>query len=202
MDELYLVKEAQKGNLDAYNTLVLAHQDLAYNLAFRMLGDLAAAEDATQTAFISAFRNLNSYRGGSFKAWVMRMVTNACYDELRRRHRHPSVALEPAVGEEDDEMESPRWLASDDPSPEENLERAELGDAIQNCLQRLGDDFRAVVVLIDIEGLDYQEVSNMVQTPLGTIKSRLARARMKLRECLKHHGELLPAEYRHQGEVM
>lgn len=202
MDEVYLVKEAQKGSLDAYNTLVLAYQEMAYNLAYRMLGDLAPAEDATQTAFISAFKNLNQYRGGSFKAWVMRMVTNACYDELRRRHRHPSVALEPAVGEDDEEMESPRWLASDDPSPEETLERAELGDAIQNCLQKLDENFRAVVVMIDIEGMDYQEVSDIVQTPLGTIKSRLARARMKLRDCLKHHGELLPAEYRHQGEVM
>ena len=82
MDEAGLIQDAVRGDLDAFNRLVLAYQDMAYNIAFRMLSDEGAAEDATQTAFISAYRNLASYRGGSFKAWVMRMVTNTCYDCL------------------------------------------------------------------------------------------------------------------------
>ena len=133
MDEAFLVQSARKGDLDAFNRLVLAYQDVAFNLAVRMLSDPDIAQDVTQTAFLSAYRSLDSFRGGSFKAWVMRMVTNACYDELRRRQRHPTTPLEP-VDEDDEEIESPYWMADDDPSPEEALERRELDRAVQNCL--------------------------------------------------------------------
>lgn len=195
MDEIALVEFAQKGDLDAFNRLVLAHQDLAFNVAMRMLADSDAAEDAVQTAFISAYRHLADFRGGSFKAWVMRMVTNACYDELRRRQRRPSVPLEPLT-EDDEEIESPSWLADDSASPEEQLERAELDQALQACLQRLDDDFRAVVVMVDIEGLDYLEAATIIGKPLGTVKSRVARARLKLRECLHRFWELFPQPVR------
>ena len=200
MDEQALIGLARRGDLDAFNRLVLAYQNMAYNLAYRMIGEDASAQDAAQNAFLSAYRNLASYRGGSFKAWVMRMVTNACYDELRRRHRHPETSLEPQV-EGEDEMESPSWLADDGPSPEESLERAQLEQAIQRCLGSLPDDFRVVVVLVDVEGLDYDEVSTAIGKPLGTIKSRLARARLKLRTCLQGLWVLLPAQFRLGGEV-
>lgn len=200
MDEAALIRFAQQGDLDAFNRLVLMYQDLAYNLAYRMLSDPAGAEDATQNAFLSAYRNLSSYRGGSFRAWVLRMVTNTCYDELRRQHRHPTTALEPMDDQDDEEIESPRWLADDSPSPEQELESTELNDAVQDCLNGLPDDFKAVIVMVDIEGLDYQEVSTAINKPLGTVKSRVARARMRLRECLQQYGELLPAEFRLQDE--
>ena len=93
MDEQALVQQALKGELDAFNRLVLAYQDLAFNVAYRMLADEDLAADAVQNAFISAYRNLRSFRGGSFKAWVMRMVTNGCYDELRRQKRRPTTPL-------------------------------------------------------------------------------------------------------------
>ncbi len=195
MDEQALVKDALNGDLDAFNRLVLAYQDMAFNLAYRMLSDDSSAEDAAQKAFISAYRGLTSYRGGSFRAWVLRIVTNTCYDELRRRKRHPTTPLEPEV-DGDEEIESPRWLADDSLSPEESVERAELENAIQNCLKELPDDFRAVVVLVDIEGLDYEEAAAAIHNPLGTIKSRLARARLKLRSCLQGYWELLPAIFR------
>jgi len=200
MDEAALIRFAQQGDLDAFNRLVLMYQDMAYNLAYRMLSDPAGAEDATQNAFLSAYRNLSSYRGGSFRAWVLRMVTNTCYDELRRQHRHPTTALEPMDDQDDEEIESPRWLEDDSPSPEQELESTELNDAVQDCLNGLPDDFKAVIVMVDIEGLDYQEVSSAINKPLGTVKSRVARARMRLRECLQQYGELLPAEFRLQDE--
>ena len=196
MDETLLIEDALHGNLDAFNALVLAYQEMAFNLAYRMLSDDALAEDATQTAFISAYRNLKSYRGGSFRAWVMRMVTNTCYDELRRQHRRPSIPLEPYSQEDDDEIESPSWIADDSPSPENQTETHELEEAIQHCIQELPEDFRTVVVMIDIQGMDYAEVSETVGKPLGTVKSRLARARMRLRDCLGGFGELLPAQFR------
>jgi len=195
MDENQLVQDARKGDLDSFNRLVLAYQDLAFNLAARMLSDSDIAADVTQTAFLSAFRSLDSFRGGSFKAWVMRMVTNACYDELRRRQRHPTTSLEP-LDNEDEEIESPSWIADDGPSPEESLERRELERAIQSCLSGLDDEFRAVVIMVDLQGMDYNETSVALNRPLGTIKSRLARARLKLRDCLNHFGELLPSAFR------
>jgi RNA polymerase sigma-70 factor (ECF subfamily) len=164
-----------------------------------MLSDPDIAQDVTQTAFLSAYRSLDSFRGGSFKAWVMRMVTNACYDELRRRQRHPTMPLEP-VDEDDEEIESPYWMAGDDPSPEEALERRELDRAVQKCLQGLEDDFRVVVVMVDLQGMDYLEVSESLNKPLGTIKSRLARARLKLRDCLHRFWELLPSAFRLDSE--
>ena len=201
MDEQALIQDALRGELDAFNRLVLAYQDLAFNVAYRMLGDDDLAADAVQNAFISAYRNLKTYRGGSFKAWVMRMVTNGCYDELRRQKRRPTTPLEPVNPEDGEEVDSPEWIASTDPSPEDALDRAELEHAIQHCLENLPTDFRAVVVLVDIQGMDYEEVSSVVRSPLGTIKSRLARARLKLRDCLQGFQELLPAQFRLEDEV-
>lgn len=200
MDEASLIQDALKGDLNSFNRLVLEYQELAYNLAYRMLSDPSAAEDATQTAFLSAYRNLNSFRGGSFRAWVMRMVTNTCYDELRRRHRHPTTPLTPLDDNDEEEIESPHWMADDGPSPEQSLEQEELAQAVQSCLQNLPEDFRAVIVMVDIEGLDYLEVSSAIQKPLGTVKSRVARGRLRLRECLQKFWELLPAEFRLQNE--
>jgi RNA polymerase sigma-70 factor, ECF subfamily len=195
MDEILLVQNARKGDLDSFNRLVLAYQDLAFNLAARMLSDSDLAEDVTQTAFLSAYRSLDSFRGGSFKAWVMRMVTNACYDELRRRKRHPTTPLEP-VDDEDEEIESPEWIADGAPSPEESLAQRELERAIQHCLSGLEEEFRAVVIMVDLQGMDYSETSAALNRPLGTVKSRLARARLKLRDCLNHFEELLPSVFR------
>jgi RNA polymerase sigma-70 factor (ECF subfamily) len=195
MDELALIQDAQRGDLAAFNSLVLAYQETVFNTALRILGDDEQAADASQDAFISAFRSLNSFRGGSFRAWLMRTVTNTCLDELRRRKRRPTTPLEPETSD-GEEVESPSWLADPSASPEEQLDQAELEHAIQHCLDALPIDFRSVVVLADIQGLDYAEVASAVRKPLGTIKSRLARARLRLRDCLQSFRELLPAAFR------
>lgn len=199
MDESALITQAQRGDLDAFNSLVLHYQDTLFNTALRIVGDEEVAADATQEAFISAFRALNSFRGGSFRAWLMRTVTNACYDELRRQRRRPTTGLEP-----DDSDDTPSdgagWMADPDLSPEQRLEAVELEHAIQHCLEGLPLEFRTVVVMADIQGLDYTEVAAAVRVPLGTIKSRLARARLRLRDCLRDFEELLPATFRLQQE--
>lgn len=195
MDEAALIREAQRGDLDAFNRLVLEYQDMVYYQAYRMMGESQSAEDAAQEAFISAYKKLNTYRGGSFKAWLLRIVTNACYDELRRRKRRPTTALEP-VNEHDEEIESPRWLVDESESPEEAAERSALNQALQHCLEDLPPEFRAVVVLVDVQGLDYAETAEALSSPLGTVKSRLARARVRMRECLQGFWELLPANLR------
>jgi RNA polymerase sigma-70 factor (ECF subfamily) len=199
MDEAALIRQAQRGDLDSFNSLVLVYQDTLYNQAYRLMGEPQAAADAVQEALISAFRNLRSYRGGSFRAWMMRIVTNACYDEIRRRKRRPTTSLEP-IDDSGEEIESPHWIADPGFTPEESVEQAELADAIQHCLDNLPEEFRSVVVMIDLQGLDYTEAAQAVGTPLGTVKSRLARARLRLRDCLQGFGELLPALFRQEGQ--
>lgn len=199
MDESSLIASAQRGDLDSFNTLILHYQDIVFNTALRILGDDELAADASQEAFISAFRSISTFRGGSFKAWILRTVTNACYDELRRQKRRPTIALEPET-DDGEEMDSPRWLADTNMTPEQKSEADELEHAIQHCLNALPMEFRTVVVMADIQGLDYVEVATAVHVPLGTIKSRLARARLRLRECLQGFWELLPAAFRLQGE--
>jgi RNA polymerase sigma-70 factor (ECF subfamily) len=199
MDETALIQSAQQGDLDAFNTLILHYQDMVFNTALRILGDEDSAQDASQEAFISAFRSISSFRGGSFKAWLMRTVTNACYDELRRQKRRPTTPLEPETSD-GDEMDSPKWLADSSMTPDQQAEADELEHAIQHCLDMLPTDFRSVVVLADIQGMDYTEVAAASHVPLGTVKSRLARARLRLRECLRGFEELLPASFRLEGE--
>ena len=155
------------------------------------MGEYQSADDATQEAFISAYKNIRTFRGGSFRAWLLRIVTNACYDELRRKKRRPTTPLEP-VDDEGEEIESPKWIADPGELPEDNVARSELANAIQACLDQLSDDFRVVVVLVDVQGLDYLEASEIIGKPLGTIKSRLARARNRMRDCLQGFWELLP----------
>jgi RNA polymerase sigma-70 factor (ECF subfamily) len=195
MNEQALIQDAQNGSLEAFNTLILHYQDAVFNAALRILGDEDQAADATQEAFISAFKNISAFRGGSFKAWLMRTVTNACYDELRRQKRRPTTPLEPDT-DDGEEMDSPRWLADSSMTPSEKMEADEIEHAIQHCLDSLPLQFKTVVVMADLQGMDYSEVARAIRVPLGTIKSRLARARLRLRECLQGFAELLPANYR------
>ncbi len=198
-DEDRLIAAAQRGNLDAFNELVLAYQDRVYNLAYRIMGDPASASDATQEAFISAFHHIEDFRGkypSSFKSWLMRIVSNACYDELRRRKRHPTTSIEDFEVEE----EANPALISEAESPEEATEREEVAQALEVGIQTLPEDQRVTLVLADVQGLTYQEISEVTDVPLGTVKSRLARARGKLRDYLRDQGELLPVQYRLSGE--
>ncbi len=193
MDEASLIKQAQDGDVSAYNTLVLHYQNRVYNLAYRIIGEPDAAADATQEAFISAYKALRRFRGGNFRAWLMRIVTNACYDEVRRRKRRPQSSLDELTELNES---SPLLVSQNSPGPEEQQQNAELVQAIQRCLEELTDEQRTAAVLCDVEGYDYNEIAGIMSTSLGTVKSRLSRARAKLRDCLQGTAELLPYEYR------
>lgn len=187
-DEQALIRLAQRGDLDAFNALVLRYQDNAYTLAFRIMGDSASAADAAQEAFITAYRRLSTYRGGSFRSWLLRITTNQCYDELRRRQRRPAVSV--------DDMGDEPALPDDSDTPEEIAQQRELHRAIQGCIGALNADQRVVLVLCDVEGLDYQAIADQVGAQIGTVKSRLSRARASVRDCLQGFRELLPSAYR------
>ena len=198
MDEPALITAARKGDLDSFNTLVLAYQHQVYNLAYRIMGEAASASDATQEAFISAWRHIGSFRGGSFKAWLLRIVTNACYDELRRVKRRPASSLESLYVE--DPTPDADLPPSQLESPEAFTQRRELNRAIQAGIAQLPPDQRIALVLSDVQGMSYEEIAEATSANLGTVKSRLSRARARLRDLLVEHGELLPVEYRLQGK--
>ena len=191
-DEPQLISASQAGDLQAFNMLVEHYQNRLYALAYRMLGDPEAAADATQDAFLAAYRNIRRYRGGSFIAWLLRIATNACYDQLRARKRRPQISLD-AV--EPDADEAPRQFTDSGESPDERILRDELAREIERRLQELPDDQRLAVILSDIQGYSYDEIAAATGWPLGTVKSRLSRGRTHLRDALRA-GELLPAYYR------
>jgi RNA polymerase sigma-70 factor (ECF subfamily) len=191
MNEAAAIRAAQKGKLSAFNQLVMVHQRLAYNVAYRILNDGDLAADATQEAFIKAFKSIEQYRGGTFKSWLMRIVTNTCYDQLRYDQRRPTEALEP----EDAEGDYAPHLVDPSEPPEEVTVQRELGEMLQSSLGLLPPDQRIVLILSDVEGFSYQEIAEITESNLGTVKSRLNRARAKLRELLLQQ-ELLPAQYR------
>ncbi len=196
MDEMRLVQAARAGELAAFNQLVLNYQGLAYNVAYRVMGDPDAAADATQDAFIKAYKALDGLRGESFKAWLLRIVTNTCYDHLRSRQRRPAASLDEMLADNEH-----TWrLAEPGERPEEYAERLELHKALQWALSQLSEDQRVVVVLSDVEGLSYEEIATTTGVQLGTVKSRLSRARSRLRELLQQRQELLPSRYRLTAE--
>jgi RNA polymerase sigma-70 factor (ECF subfamily) len=194
MNEQTLIRSAQHGDLEAFNELVLLYQDFLFRVAMNILGDEDTAADAVQQALLSAFRNLGSFRGGSLRSWLSRITVNACYDELRRVSRTKNVPLQ-LYDEHDEEMEPASWLADPGPSPEEQAERSDLVDVIQNSLESLPEHYRLVVQLVDVEGLSYEETSTALDLPVGTVKSRLARARDALRTSLQRYPDLIPAAY-------
>jgi RNA polymerase sigma-70 factor (ECF subfamily) len=155
-----------------------------------MLGQTAAAEDATQEAFVASWRNIASFRGEAFRPWLLRIAANLCRDELRRRGRRPASSLDNAL-----EAGVPE-PSDDDPTPDDSALTSELRGRLQAALQLLPQDQRTALVLCDIDGLDYGEIATVMGTSLGTVKSRIARARMKMRELMQREPELLPSRYR------
>ncbi len=196
MKESVLIEKAKNGDVDAFNQLVIIYQTQVYNLACRMMSDTMLADDVTQITFINAFQHMHSYRGGSFRAWLLRIASNNCYDEIRKAKRKPTQDLHPIVSENGEELEDPVWLTDEGELPEEFIEGKELEAAIQRCIDQLQVKFKATLIMVDVQGMDYQEASQAAGSPIGTIRSRLARARERVQQCLQGFAELLPAKYR------
>jgi RNA polymerase sigma-70 factor, ECF subfamily len=194
-DEQRAIARTLEGDLDAFNKLVVKYERLAYSVAYRMLQSEEAAADAVQESFIKAFRALPSLKSGAFKSWLMRIVVNTCYDVLRVKKRYTleSIADDPIYDEGDS---TTRQLVDSHESPHDFVERMELGEQIELGLRALSPDQRLMVALYDIHGHSYEEISVITGLPLGTIKSRLSRARARLRDFLLQQPELLPVALR------
>lgn len=192
-NETQFIQQAQSGDLDSFNALVLHYQNYIYSITYRIMGEGDGAADMAQEAFITAYRKLAQFRGGNFKAWLARIATNTCYDELRKQQRRPADYLEELSGSE--RPDGPP-VATHEPSPESAAQTSELNQAIQDCITALKPAQRIVLVMVDIQGMSYDEVAAQAGIALGTVKSRLSRARVSVQRCLQSVQELLPDQYR------
>ena len=191
-DDSQTVARALQGDLDAFNQLVLVYQRLAFSVAYRMLQDEDAAADAVQDSFIKAYRALHTFRGGVFKSWLLRIVVNTCYDVLRARQRYPTDSLDDEPGEE----EYAPQLVDAAESPHDYAERMEVSELLERGIRALPADQRLALILCDVHGYAYEEISEITGATMGTVKSRISRARTRLRDYLLQKPELLPAGLR------
>lgn len=182
--EEQLIKSAANGDLDSFNQLVLSHQDIAFRYANSLVEDPASAEDITQESFIKAFQHIHTFRGSSFRAWLLTIVKNTAHDKRRWNSRHITVSLFPEdnYGEE---IESPPWIVDPNASVEAAVQGNEESRRLYQMLDELPDLYRSVITLIDLYDLDYTETAQILHIPLGTVKSRLARARMQMKDKLQ-----------------
>lgn len=182
----HLVSLSKDGNLNAFNRLVARHQTAVYNLCFRLVSDRGAAEDATQEAFLSAFRSISRFDGGNFRSWLFRIAVNETKDELRRRSRRPADPLS-LVGPEGEFEFDPPDSAGD---PSELVEREAVAEGIEQALRELPIEQRQVILLSDVHGYHYEEIARMTNSNVGTVKSRIHRGRERLRHLLSQQPEL------------
>ena len=187
-----LIGRSQAGDVEAFNQLVERYQHRVYGLCFHMLGDVDAA-DATQEVFLSAFRGIRSFQGGAFVGWLLRIAKNRCCDYLRARKRRVLISLDSPVA---DGGATPMEIRDLGEAPDDHLVRAELAGLLRRRLEDLPPDQRLVVVLSDIQGYSYEEMVTATGWPVGTVKSRLSRARARLRAALSD-GQIQPHQSFH-----
>lgn len=179
-----LVQWAQDGNQTALCELIDRYERKTYNLAYRLMGNHADAADAAQEALVRVYTHLHHFRGDSaFSTWLFRVATNTCLDELRRRGRLRYASLDNPVAT--DESLLPRQSVADEESPVERAERREVQAAVQRAIGRLPEEYRTVVVLRDLNDYSYHEIADLLGTSVGTVKSRLHRARQALRGVIR-----------------
>ncbi len=196
IDHTRLPVQDRNGASYCYNCVIEAFQAKGYNLACRMLRDWALAEDVLQESFVSGYRSFSQFRGDNLSAWMMRIIANACRDFLRSRRARPVISLDPLPTASDDPTPSAVDLPGREESPEESAEREELRRAIVSGLDRLPEERRLAVILVDVQGFSYEEAAQVMDCSTGTVKSRISRGRAALRDYLRTTGELLPSRFR------
>jgi len=187
-EEIRIVQKVIRGDVNAFEKLVLEYEKSVYNIALRMTGNSEDASDMTQEAFIKAYNSLQSFRGDSkFSVWLYRIATNVCLDFLRSRSRKPTVSL----SVEDNEGEEVQLdVADESQSPELLLDRQMTRESVRRGLETLSPEYRQILLLREIRGLSYDEISQALGLEVGTVKSRIFRARKKLCTFLLQDGNI------------
>ncbi len=187
MDDKHILAQARRGELDAFEELVRRYEKRVYAIALRSAGSPEDAADITQDVFLRAWRSIESFRGDSgFSTWLFRITMNICVDHARHRQTQPqTMAL---TNDEDEE----RPIHDTAPTPEEYLDNSELGRELATALDEVSEEHRRIVLLRDVSGMSYTEIAEILEISEGTVKSRLARARIALRKVLLKRGNILP----------
>ncbi len=188
MDTIELVNKAKAKDMKAFEELMLRYEKIVYNLSYRMMQNYDDAKDITQDVFIKVYQNLDKFNGeSSFKTWIYRITTNTCLDELRKRKRKVTESLDENLDGEKGEIS--KQIPDNSPSPEESFLNTEKARIVKEALYSLQDDYKTIIILKDIKGLQYTEISEIMQISLGTVKSKLSRARKELRNILLKNKE-------------
>lgn len=190
-DDAELVARSQEGDLAAFNRIVERYQGHVYNVAARIAGNRTSAEDVVQETFTSAYRSIRRFRGGSLRAWLTRIASNLSIDTIRSSRRRPEESL-------DEHLLNPGFQpVSAAESPEQRTLSNELAGEIQRAIMAVPEDQRAMLVLVDVQGMSYEEAAEAAGISVGTVRSRLSRGRARVRGHLRQHRELLPGRFRH-----
>lgn len=188
-DDRTLIERSKKGDLSAFDELLRRHEKQIYSFAYRMTQNYDDANDIAAEAFIKAFQALDRFRGdANFSTWIFRIVTNIFLDRRKRSKSYVNVSLDEYIELEENSVA--RQLEDPSPDPLEMLEESERNDVLQSAIDELPDYQRLMVLLFHIQGLSYEEIAGIVELPIGTVKSRLNRARLALREKLENVKEL------------
>jgi len=178
-DDDSMLQRAVSGDMEAFETLIRSYEKLIYNITYRMLGNPDDARDASQEVFIKIYKNLSKCANmKAFKSWVYTVTNNTCIDEIRKRKNKTADSLDAMIRTEDGEME--KQFPADELTPEERLLRKESRESLKKAIMQLSPEHRSLIVLRDIRGLSYSELAEATGASLGTVKSRLSRARNQL----------------------
>jgi len=189
-----LVKRAKSGDVEAFEQLILGCEKKVFNIAYRMIGNYDDANELAQEVFLKAFRTIKNFKGDSlFSTWIYRVTANVCLDELRRRKKKAVISLDEDIELKDGEVK--RQIPDDAPTPDLEAESNEIKNIVNESIRQLPDDYRNMIVLRDIQGFSYDEISKIVNCPEGTVKSRINRARQALKKILQGKKELFDEEY-------
>ena len=185
LKERDLIRRAKQGDMLAFEELILKHEKIVYNLALRMMNHSEDAKDISQEVFLKAYRNLSNFdERSAFSTWLYRITHNTCIDEMRKRKGKQSFSLEEELEHEEGSVQ--RQIADEGDTPEESILRAEQKNEILQALDNLSEEHKAAIVLRDVKGLSYEEIAEILEVTLGTVKSRISRGRNQLKnEILK-----------------
>lgn len=193
-NEKVLIDRAKAGDIEAFEQLVEKYEKKIFNIALRSIGNYADASDLAQEVLIRIYKSIGGFKEqSSLSTWIYRITTNVCLDEIRKQKNRRVVSLEEEIRLDAGEIK--KQYESDDPLPEEIAEKKEIGRIVENAINKLSAEHKMVIILRDIQGLSYDEISGILKCPEGTVKSRINRARMALKNILKSDKELLPYEY-------
>lgn len=188
-NEDILIKKSGKGDVKAFGELIEAYENKVFNIALGILKNYDDANDMAQEAFIRIFKSIKSFKGESaFSTWIYRITVNVCLDEFRKRKNKKTFSIDEDIRFGDSEIT--REIIDDSPSPDTIVEKNELKKVVHDAISELSEEHQTVIVLRDIQGFSYEEISEMTKTPQGTVKSRISRARNALKDILKNKKEL------------